>query len=189
MSHVFRLISYSKISTWSTSWKYRLTNWNVKNVKKRPNFLSQWEQSKDFTPYFLCLYVFKFHKILLKKDEFLITMRAIKSFDTILCVFMCSIFRKFCHKKAKFLITMRAIKSFDTIIIFLFLHVFKFQKTLSKKDEFFYHNESNKKFWYHTFCVFIGSNFRNFSHKKGRISYHNESNQKFRLSLQLHQTD
>ena len=133
MSHVFRLISYSKISTWSTSWKYRLTNWNVKNVKKRPNFLSQWEQSKDFTPYFLCLYVFKFHKILPEKDEFLITMRAIKSFDTILFVSSCLQMKsnqKFWHHN---------------------FCVLKFHKIVSKKGRISYHNESNKKFWHHIF--------------------------------------
>ena len=52
-----------------------LTNWDDETAKKRPNFLSQWEQSKDLAPYFLCFYVFKFHKTMSKKDEFLITMR------------------------------------------------------------------------------------------------------------------
>ena len=50
---------------------------------------------------------------------------------------------------------MRAIKSFDTI--FLCLHVFKFHKFLSqnKRPRISYHNESNQKFWHHTFCVFM----------------------------------
>ena len=118
------------------------------NCQKRPNFLSQWEQSKDLTPYFLCFYVFKFQKTMSKKDEFLITMRAIKSFDTILFVSSCLQMKsnqKFWHHN---------------------FCVLKFHKIVSKKGRIAYHNESNKKFWHHIFCVFMSSNLRKLCQKR-----------------------
>ena len=65
---------------------------NFRNsCQKRPNFLSQWEQLKVLTPYFLCLHVFKFQKFLSQlKAEFLITMRAIKVLTPYFFVFTCA---------------------------------------------------------------------------------------------------
>ena len=62
---------------------------------------------------------------------------------------------------------------------FMFLQKrFFFNCNLKVSVKISYHNESNQKFWHHTFYVFMSSNFRHSCHKKGRISYHNESNQK-----------
>ena len=104
------------------------------------------------TPYFLCRHVFK----LSKKDEFLIRMRAIKSFDTILFVSSCL--------------------------------------QIVKKGRISYYNESNKKFWPHTFCVLIMFKFQKFLSQKREHTQWNflsqwESNRKFWLSLKLYQTD
>ena len=146
--------------------------------QKRPNFLSQsnkkfWhhtfcfflslvsdnpvkkdrisyhnDSNKKFWHYTLCLHVFKFQKILSKKTEFLITMRAIKSFDTILFVSSCLQMKsnqKFWHHN---------------------FCVLKFHKIVSKKGRIAYHNESNKKFWHHIFCVFMSSNLRKLCQKR-----------------------
>ena len=114
--------------------------WVDRVDKKRLNFVSQWEQKKVLTQYFLFLHVLT---LLSKKAEFLFTMRAIKRFDTILFVSSCL---QIVKKKDEFLITMRAIKSFDTTL-FVSWWCSNFRNFCHKKGRVSYSNESNQKFW------------------------------------------
>ena len=126
------------------------------NKKNPQNFLLHQEQLTDLAPSFLC----PCQKFLSKKAKFLITMRATKSFDTILFVSSCKDklegypfslsllhvfqFQKFLSKKAEFLITMRATKSFDTILfVSTCLQISEIPVTI--KGQISYHNESNQK--------------------------------------------
>ena len=67
---------------------------SVLQQKNPQNFLLHQEQLTDLAPSFLC----PCQKFLSKKAKFLITMRAIKSFDTIPFVSSCK-FRNSCHNE------------------------------------------------------------------------------------------
>ena len=57
----------------------------------RPDFLSQWEQSKVLTPYFLCLHVFKFQTFLSqKRPNFLSQWEQSKVLTIYFFVFKCA---------------------------------------------------------------------------------------------------
>ena len=100
---------------------------------KRPNFLSQWEQSKVLPPYF---FVFT-----CAHEDSLWTKNNVN-----VCVFMSFQFQRFLSKKAEFLITMRATKSFDTILfVSSCLQISEIPVTI--KGRISYHNESNQKSW------------------------------------------
>ena len=81
----------------------------------------------------VCVFMsFQFQRFLSKKAEFLITMRATKSFDTILFVSTCLQISEIpVTKKAEFLITMRAIKSLDSILFCL--HMCSWRLIVNKK--------------------------------------------------------
>ena len=126
--------------------------------QKRPNFLSQWEQLKVLTPqkrFFGPLPWDEFSRPIwyeLVIDEFLITMRAIKSFDTILFVSSYLLISEIlCHnKRPNFLSQWEQLKVLTPY--FLCLHVFKFQKfSVTIKGQISYHKESNPKSWLYTF--------------------------------------
>ena len=84
-------------------------------------FVSSCKDKLEGYPFSLSLlHVFQFQTFLSKKAEFLITMRATKSFDTIiLCLHVFKFQTFLSQKKAELLITMRAIKSLDYILFCL----------------------------------------------------------------------
>ena len=145
----------------------------------------KWRAIKSFDTIIFVSWNFK--KSCQRKAEFLITMRTKISFDSILFVSTCVDIseipvkkgwisfhnesnQRFWHhtflsscleileiavKKAEFLFTKRAIKSFETI---LFVYsCLEISEIPVKKSRISYHNESNQKFWLHTFCLFVYS--------------------------------
>ena len=94
---------------------------SVLQQKNPQNFLLHQEQLTDLAPSFLC----PCQKFLSKKAKFLITMRAIKSFGTILFLSSCK-FRNSGHNKR-----------------LNFLKQWEQSKVAVKKKQVSYHNESN----------------------------------------------
>ena len=134
----------------------------------------------DLAPYFLCLC----QKFLSKKAKFLITMRAIKSFDTIPFVSSCK-FRNSCHNKRPNFLTQWEQSKVLTPCFFVFTCAWRLivnkkakqdtqlQSVLQQKKptEFLITSRAIDRFGTILFMP-----VSEIPVKKGQISYHNESN-------------
>ena len=138
---------------------------------KRPNFLSQWQQSKVLSPCFFCLHMCSWRlivnkKIIAKQDTQLQSVLQQKNPQNFLLhqeqltdlapSFLCPC-QKFLSKKAEFLITMGAIKSFDTILfVSSCLQISEIPLTI--KGRFFLSHWEQSKVLIPDFFVFICAN-------------------------------